>query len=211
MREIKSKIVNVKVNNKKETTPVLEDIPLTDEEVIKLLEKYHDVDGVVELYEAKYREMMQKRDPVLSGKTYKIKPPEQSAATYITINDHNDSPFEMFINSKDTTHYQWTSALTRIISAVMRRERKEDMAFLANELKAVVDPAGGYWVGGKYVKSIVADIGMALESHLEDKGEDNIQAVYPPNAVPCHKCGEKALIKSDGCEECVACTYSKCA
>lgn len=152
--------------------------------------------------------VLKERESKLSGVTYKIKPPG-SSSMYITINDDKGEPFEIFINSKDVTHFQWTAALTRVISAVMRKESKDDIRFLVDELKSVVDPNGGYWANGKYVKSMVSEIGSVLEQHLADK--DKPEIVYPPNAVPCHVCGEKALIKNDGCEECVACGYSKCS
>jgi len=151
------------------------------------------------------------REEKLQGYTYKIKPPG-SASAYITINDDVDgNPFEIFINSKDTTHFQWTTAITRVISAVMRKEDKEDIKFLVDELKSVVDPNGGYWSKGKYIKSIVSEIGITLEEHLRDTEKKEV--IYPPNAVMCHVCGEKSLIKSDGCEECVngECDYSKCS
>lgn len=149
------------------------------------------------------------REEKLKGFTYKIKPPG-SASVYITINDDTDgNPFEIFINSKDTTHFQWTTAITRVMSAVMRKEDKEGVRFLVDELKSVVDPAGGYWSKGKYIKSIVSEIGMTLEEHL--LGEEIANVEYPASCVVCHHCGEKALVKSDGCEECLACDYSKCS
>ncbi len=85
------------------------------------------------------------RDAVLSGYTYKLKWPGSDHAIYVTINDiERDGrlrPFEIFINTKNLEHYAWTVALTRMISAVFRRGG--DVAFVAEELKAVFDPEGG--------------------------------------------------------------------
>ncbi len=109
----------------------------------------------------------------LPGKTYKVRWPESDHAIYITLNDIIDDqrrrrPFEIFINSKNTEHYAWTVALTRMISAVFRRGG--DVSFVVEELKAVFDPRGGYWVGGKYVPSLLAAIGGVIEAHMIDTG-----------------------------------------
>ena len=93
---------------------------------------------------------------------------------YVTINDivlnegtehEQRRPFEIFINSKNLDHYQWIVALTRIISAVFRKGG--DVTFLVDELKAVFDPRGGYWQpGGKFMPSIIAELGHVIEKHL---------------------------------------------
>ncbi len=71
----------------------------------------------------------------------------------------------MFINSKNMDHFQWIVALTRIISAVFRKGG--DVTFLVEELRSVFDPRGGYFKkGGKYMPSLVAEIGDAIECHL---------------------------------------------
>jgi len=112
----------------------------------------------------------------LEGSTYKIKTPMDEHAMYVTINDivlnagtdhETRRPFEIFINSKNMDHFQWIVALTRLMSAVFRKGG--DVTFLAEELQAVFDPKGGYFKPGskgKYVPSIVADIGGVVEHHL---------------------------------------------
>src|SRR5690625_6714029 len=66
-------------------------------------------------------------------------------------------------------HFQWIVALTRVMSAVFRKGG--DVAFLAEELQAVFDPKGGYFKpGGRFVPSIVADIGAVVEHHLKRIG-----------------------------------------
>ena len=105
----------------------------------------------------------------LPGRTYKLRWPDSDHAIYITLNDILDDsgrirPFEIFINSKNTEHYAWTVALTRMISAVFRRGG--DVSFVVEELKAVFDPRGGQWMKGKYVPSLLAAIGGVIEEHL---------------------------------------------
>ncbi len=129
------------------------------------------------------------RPEMLLGSTYKIKTPLSEHALYVTINDvilnqgtENElrRPFEVFINSKNMDHFQWIVALTRIVSAVFRKGG--DVTFLVEELMSVFDPRGGYFKkGGKYMPSLVAEIGDAIESHmrmiglLKDDGLDEHQ------------------------------------
>ena len=119
------------------------------------------------------------RPQKLIGSTYKLKTPEHvsSHAMYITINDivlnegtehEMRRPFEVFINSKNLEHYQWIVALTLIMSAVFRKGG--DITFLVEELRSVFDPRGGYWNKGKYMPSIIAEIGDVIEHHLIDIG-----------------------------------------
>jgi len=165
------------------------------------------------------------RPEALPGSTYKVRWPESDHAIYITINDiiqdGRRRPFEVFINSKNMEHYAWTVALTRMISAVFRRGG--DIAFVVEELKAVFDPRGGQWVGGKYVPSLLAAIGEVIERHMIDIGflPDSKAAREPLEARKvvnlagtslrtCPKCGQPALLRSEGCDTCTSCGYSKC-
>ncbi len=114
----------------------------------------------------------------LEGSTYKIKTPLDDHAMYVTINDiilnegtehEQRRPFEIFINSKNMDHFQWIVALTRLMSAVFRKGG--DVAFLVEELQAVFDPKGGYFKpGGRFMPSIVSEIGDVIEHHLQKIG-----------------------------------------
>jgi len=95
------------------------------------------------------------RPEFLLGTTYKIKPPIDDHAMYITINDiilnegtdhETRRPYEVFINSKNMEHFQWVIALTRVLSAVFRKGG--DVTFLVEELRSVHDPSGGYFKKG---------------------------------------------------------------
>jgi ribonucleoside-diphosphate reductase alpha chain len=170
------------------------------------------------------------RPESLPGQTYKIKWPDGEHAMYITINDviqdGRRRPFEIFINSKNMEHYAWTVGLTRMISAVFRRGG--DVAFVVEEMKAVFDPRGGAWMGGKYVPSLLAAIGDVIEHHMIDTGfmparesgpKDIAQrqvanlptgGAIAARMAQCPKCGEASLIRIEGCDQCTSCTYSKC-
>ena len=180
----------------------------------------------------------------LMGTTYKLKTPEHVSehSLFITINDiilnegtvhETRRPFEIFINSKSLEHYQWIVALTRIISAVFRKGG--DVTFLVEELRSVFDPKGGYWNKGKYVPSLIAEIGNVIEAHLTEIGmlkvpglDEHQQAFlaekqaqmqadaqqagngFPASAALCYKCHTKALVQKDGCMTCLNCGDSKC-
>jgi hypothetical protein len=187
------------------------------------------------------------RPEVLIGSTFKIKTPVSDHAMYVTINDiilnegtdyEQRRPFEIFINSKNLDHFQWIVALTRIISAVFRKGG--DVTFLVDELKAVFDPRGGYWQpGGKFMPSIIAELGYVIERHLQNIGllrkvpldahqqklvdEKRAEFVartkqtdafakshFPEGAQLCSKCSTAAVIMMDGCMTCLNCGDSKC-
>lgn len=187
------------------------------------------------------------RPEMLVGSTYKVKTPVSDHAMYVTINDiilnegtpfEKRRPFEIFINSKNLDHYQWIVALTRIISAVFRKGG--DVAFLVEELKAVFDPRGGYWQpGGKFMPSIIAELGHIVEKHLImiglmappqlDPGQQQLieekraefeeskkqrdafsENDYPAGAQLCAKCHTAAVVLMDGCQTCLSCGDSKC-
>jgi ribonucleoside-diphosphate reductase alpha chain len=164
-----------------------------------------------------------RRDPVLDGSTYKLKPPESDHAVYVTINHAvmNSKPrlMEIFVNSKNMEHFAWVVALTRVISAIFRHESRP--IFLVEELRSVFDPRGGYWVGGRYVPSLVAEIGDCLQQHMERLGivepnnstlTDEHKAKPVPGLKPqgvCFQCGAFAVIFSGGCDKCQECGFSK--
>ena len=163
----------------------------------------------------------------LPGHTYKVRWPDLDHAFYITINDIEEDgrrrPFEIFINSKNMEHYAWTVALTRMISAVFRRGG--DVSFVVEELKAVFDPRGGQWMGGRYIPSLLAAIGEVIERHLIAIGfmakpgadESDAQRAAAAEAGAegaavrrCPRCGASGFVKLEGCDTCVSCGYSKC-
>jgi hypothetical protein len=187
------------------------------------------------------------RPEMLIGSTYKIKTPVSDHAMYVTVNDivlnegtvhEQRRPFEIFINSKNLDHYQWIVALTRIISAVFRKGG--DVTFLVEELKAVFDPRGGYWQsGGRFMPSIIAELGYVIEKHLTvigllrpaglDEHQKKLVAEkraefeakqkqtdafskshFPEGAQLCAKCSTAAVVMMDGCMTCLNCGDSKC-
>jgi ribonucleoside-diphosphate reductase alpha chain len=174
------------------------------------------------------------RPKVLTGETYKLKWPNEPHAFYITFTDQVDMakgtkrPFEIFINSKNVDHFQWTVALTRMISAVFRRGG--NVSFVANELREVFDPKGGAFMQGKYVPSLLAAIGDVVAEHMTAIGYgdfrpksvvDRERPVTQPEALAapygvqapehqCKDCGSYNVKKEAGCFVCKDCGSSKC-
>ena len=210
---------------------------------------HHEPNEALEMPKATVIQMHERveRPERLIGATYKIKTPVSDHAMYVTINDivlnegtehEQRRPFEIFINSKNLDHFQWIVALTRIISAVFRKGG--DVTFLVEELKAVFDPRGGYWQsGGKFMPSIIAELGYVIEKHLQtigllrnpeldehrrklieekrseyearQKQQDAFaKSHYPQGAQLCLKCSTAAVVMMDGCMTCLNCGDSKC-
>jgi antirestriction protein ArdC len=175
--------------------------------------------------EAKKQDVtLMERPEELTGRTYKLKTPLAEAALYVTINDCDGKPFELFINSKDMKNYQWIVALTRVISAVFRHGG--DCSFLIDELNSIQNPSGGYFKRGKYIPSLVAEIGGILEQHLIGLGlykkdtslEDAAKAMIAEKVHGeekrkgslCDKCGSYSVVILDNCATCLNCLESKC-
>jgi hypothetical protein len=175
------------------------------------------------------------RPEALFGATYKIKNHMMDNALYVTINhtvtgDGVVRPYEVFLNSKCADNFQWVIALTRTLSAVWRKGG--DSTFIIEEFKSVFDPKGGYFKkGGKFVPSLVAEIGMVIEDELKRIGVIKTENTptellayiegkkacagasgvgFPPSATVCPSCSTKAAVLMDGCTTCLSCGYSKC-
>lgn len=171
-----------------------------------------------------------KRNDELDGRTYKIKIAALEHAVYVTVNrmmvDGVYYPYEAFINSKNVEHLQYITAITRLISSVMRKGG--NVRFIAGELMQVYDPSGGHWTkkganGEKprFMPSLTAEIGLCLEKHfdyidmlngehkdckrreplIENKEpiqSDQEEENFPPSATKCTKCRAKAVVMKDG-------------
>lgn len=164
-----------------------------------------------------------KRPRVLEGKTYKLTNNAKGYNLYITVNKHENKPFELFIDGSHTDATEWVKALSRLISAMLRTEHFS-LEFVAKELMKIHSDQG-YHTGGKggFVAGVVQHIGKTLlEIHKEDlktdtpakvaktakkEEPDNPAMDYLPD--PCPECGDTTMVLRDGCPTCL-CGYSKC-
>ena len=115
---------------------------------------------------------LKERPSELVGKTHKIKWPHYDHAIYLTVNESSGEPYEIFMNSKSMENVEWTTALTLMISAILRSGYNP--SFIPQQLRQVSSNNGG-WVDGKFYKSFVAYLGCILEEHLilNNKGEES--------------------------------------
>lgn len=165
------------------------------------------------------------RSKILNGQTYKLK--WEGSNFYVTINNRIQNgkitPFEIFINTQNMSHFQWTVALTRMMSSVFRRN--DDITFVIEDLKSIMDPNGGAWVDGRYQPSFIALLGLTIEQHLlslNDTGinQQQLYEQYAVNAEPdavmaarpsqCPSCKGFNVVNNGGCPTCQDCGHSKC-
>lgn len=168
-----------------------------------------------------------KRPKVLLGCTYKISWPSLNANLYLTINECNGKPYEVFIKSKDLKLVEWTTVVSGMISRELRSG--QDPMLIADDFKAIQGSHDGQWIEGKFYSSIIMYIGHILEEHfnrykkigLSDaplSGEAKQPETYIASTVyqpifdvnmACPKCLQP-MHKEEGCEKCANCGYSKC-
>lgn len=165
------------------------------------------------------------RPEVLSGRTYKVRWPNVDENYYITINDVGGKAFEVFIHSTSSKYSDWTTALSLMISAIMRKGG--DISFIPEELRKVKSADDSGFVGDKFYGSLVALIGDTIGRHLFDSDIQQINEV--PAAIKadpqsstiaitattrmeiCPQCGApNTLVRNEGCIGCSNCTYNRC-
>lgn len=173
-----------------------------------------------------------KRPEVLMGCTYRINWPSLESGVYLTINECEGQPWEIFISSKDLKNVEWTTALCIMTSRNLRAG--EDPQKIAEELKEIKGAHDGQWVNGKYYASIVMYIGELLAKHFQYLGTEDRHFSgrteiasgdgYPRQDIVaeakdiirqeigfmvCPRCSAR-MVKLEGCEKCTSCSYSKC-
>ncbi|WP_068780590.1 adenosylcobalamin-dependent ribonucleoside-diphosphate reductase [Paenibacillus sp. GM2] len=179
-----------------------------------------------------------KRPQVLRGATYKINTPFGMA--YITINDLNGIPGEIFLNvgKAGSDVFAMAEALGRVCSLFLRYgDHGEKVELLIKHLKGI-GGSGAIGFGPNRVESIADAVAKALEIHVQsdhfggdhdpapvaatlahqhdeqtqDHNHDNDQRYNAPAASRdlCPSCGSASLINIEGCKTCSSCGYSKC-
>lgn len=169
-----------------------------------------------------------KRPDKLEGSTYKLKWPSMSASVYITINYQNDRPHEIFFASKDAKFADWMTALTLLISGVMREQR--DPSWIVRELKQVVSTHDFAHQNGKFYGSLPARIAHIIEQDFVDHGiledsnggralagrknDNDVKEgeILIPTGIfsKCPKCTQPTYSFQEGCGKCGNCGYSAC-
>lgn len=173
-----------------------------------------------------------RRPQVLRGATYKINTPFGMA--YITINDYDHTPAEIFLNvgKAGSDVFAMAEALGRVCSLFLRYgDHGNKVELLIKHLKGI-GGSGAIGFGANRVESIADAVAKALETHIHETGSQSngidpapIAATMEqvePKAVTigakgsadsrdlCPSCGTASLLNVEGCKTCANCGYSRC-
>jgi len=176
-----------------------------------------------------------KRPQILRGSTYKFNTPFGMA--YITVNDYNGQPVEVFLNvgKAGSDVFAMSEALGRVCSLFLRYgDHGEKARLLIKHLKGI-GGSGATGFGPNRVESIADAVAKALELHLDqnvngpyvtaaaevpapavhaapEKAYDPKQQIIMGQGLDlCPSCGTASLISIEGCKTCSNCGYSKCS
>ncbi|WP_091017476.1 MULTISPECIES: adenosylcobalamin-dependent ribonucleoside-diphosphate reductase [Paenibacillus] len=169
------------------------------------------------------------RPQVLRGATYKINTPFGMA--YITINDLEGTPGEIFLNvgKAGSDVFAMAEALGRVCSLFLRYgDHGHKVELLIKHLKGI-GGSGAIGFGANRVESIADAVAKALESHVQSDVQENetralqeqnqVESTYPKvedqktfteSRDLCPSCGSASLMNVEGCKTCSNCGYSKC-
>lgn len=173
-----------------------------------------------------------RRPQVLRGATYKVNTPFGMA--YITINDLDGIPSEIFLNvgKAGSDVFAMSEALGRVCSLFLRYgDHGNKVSLLIKHLKGI-GGSGAIGFGANRVESIADAVAKSLEMHQQANaayaGEPYVTAAAAPAAAQphdghheqselhqskdiCPGCGSATLVHSDGCKNCTNCGYSRCS
>ncbi|WP_040951538.1 adenosylcobalamin-dependent ribonucleoside-diphosphate reductase [Gorillibacterium massiliense] len=178
-----------------------------------------------------------RRPQILRGATYKINTPFGMA--YITINDLNGAPGEIFLNvgKAGSDVFAMAEALGRVCTLFLRYgDHGNKVNLLIKHLKGI-GGSGAIGFGANRVESIADAVAKALEIHIasgndipvvqvkshaaaavsvpsvddhDHDGHDHDHAEADSKDI-CPSCGSFALVNAEGCKNCTNCGYSKCS
>ncbi|NBC70430.1 adenosylcobalamin-dependent ribonucleoside-diphosphate reductase [Paenibacillus sacheonensis] len=182
--------------------------------------------------EQAFDKQYKRRPQVLRGATYKVNTPFGMA--YITINDLNGIPGEIFLNvgKAGSDVFAMAEALGRVCSLFLRYgDHGNKVKLLIKHLKGI-GGSGAIGFGSNRVESIADAVAKALEIHIESTNEqaaayEPVQTAPSMNAPSpiadhshkhgevtsrdlCPSCGSASLLNVEGCKQCSNCGYSKC-
>ncbi|SDF71258.1 ribonucleoside-diphosphate reductase class II [Fontibacillus panacisegetis] len=186
---------------------------------------------------AVFDKQYKKRPQVLRGATYKINTPFGMA--YITINDLNGVPSEIFLNvgKAGSDVFAMAEALGRVCSLFLRYgDHGQKAELLIKHLKGI-GGSGAIGFGPNRVESIADAVAKALETHIQNNQYDDHDPAPVAATIAhhddhvssdshgthdhgsaavtsrdlCPSCGSASLINVEGCKTCSNCGYSKCS
>lgn len=172
-----------------------------------------------------------KRPKTLQAEIVKTKTGSGTLYTSVGL-DERGWPIEIFINiSKHGSEVSaFSEALGRVISIAL--QNGVNPLDLADTLIGITGDST-VWDNGKMIKSVPDAIGKILKEYAERilvKAQEGLlfetatsveentsldssshgEKEELPGAMVCPKCGEKSLVKTEDCVNCLSCGYSKC-
>jgi ribonucleoside-diphosphate reductase alpha chain len=159
------------------------------------------------------------RPPVLDGKTTRKNTPIGTA--YITVNSHNKSPFEVFVNVSKVGSDVAADAegFGRLISLILRMPSalspKDRVSEIIAQLRGIGSghPRG---FGKNRVMSLPDAIAQVLADEINVNSTGDIPGL-PDNGENggiekdvCPECGNVLMIRTEGCMKCLGCGFSLC-
>ena len=193
--------------------------------------------GVTKQEEQVFDKQYKRRPSVLRGATYKINTPFGMA--YITINDIDGTPGEIFLNvgKAGSDVFAMAEALGRVCSLFLRYgDHGNKVKLLVKHLKGI-GGTGAIGFGPNRVESIADALAKSIEQHVAaNEAADAHSHAHeaPPIAAAaevapaaaavtgekegpvtsrdfCPSCGSASLLNVEGCKTCSNCGYSKCS
>ena len=206
-----------------------DDAPMQDAEDQGICEDMDDFDedDIVEYIEASL--LPKKRPPSLPGRTYPIKPDPNGSTIWITINDFENAPFEIFLTTNNSIIQEYLSGLSRTITALLKLG--VDINFLIDDFCKYESPNSGTYYEyepGKHkrLKSTLDSIGTIMRKHqrihtdlvldVDNDKEEILEDVLndkprtEPQSTKCPQCGEYAYNVALRCPVCEMCGFSQC-
>ncbi|USB32196.1 adenosylcobalamin-dependent ribonucleoside-diphosphate reductase [Paenibacillus sp. YPG26] len=215
-------------------------LKLKGQEIEGLLKQGHSTPSSVSLSSNKVVDKQYKSRPqILRGATYKMNTPFGMA--YITINDLDGIPAEIFLNvgKAGSDVFAMAEALGRVCSLFLRYgDHGHKVELLIKHLKGI-GGSGAIGFGANRVESIADAVAKALETHVQQEAqqteskfladpgtlvgelfneyENEVGATAHTSSFPegsrdlCPSCGSASLINMEGCRTCSHCGYSRCS
>lgn len=116
----------------------------------------------------------------LQGITYKIKTPNaagQIINIYLTVNEHDGEPFEVFLNCTDSSINELASVSMVLISRLLRLGVPLDV--ISEDLEQVHSAHTAHMAGKQWCPSLIARIGRVLKEHeAQRKKQFNLDNNY---------------------------------
>jgi ribonucleoside-diphosphate reductase alpha chain len=204
--------------------------PASDAEAIARLNASLNA-NVSKQEEQEFDRQYKRRPQVLRGATYKLNTP--LGVAYITINDIDGTPGEIFLNvgKAGSDVFAMAEALGRVCSLFLRYgDHGNKVKLLIKHLKGI-GGSGAIGFGANRVESIGDAVAKALEMHIAaGQPAAGEPAEVPPIAAAaepavtlpggksgpiesrdlCPSCGSASLLNVEGCKTCANCGYSRC-